>query len=277
MRYRRFLTLLFTACILPLAAVLAQNKSLKKSVTLVVPEETNGLVSRNGAGVAWNPEKRHYVTAQAGNAGFYLGVFSESGQRLSPDDLTTSFDLRGIWYNPVAKSIQGNGYNDFGWAAYSYDDKGMPVLGETLREGLHQPDENAVGALNPDRQQLLFLDEILNIVIYDLKTGESDGTIKIWLGTSKKKMKDKNEESRADAMANYNISTPVWTGIKGAEIGLLNTASRTVELYSSKTGLLTRQLELPSGVPAPGMFNFSYANGLFWFFDTNSRTWIGCN
>lgn len=277
MRYRRFLALLFTASILPLAAVLAQNKSLKKSVTLVIPEETNGLVSKNGAGVVWNPEKKHYVTAQAGNTGFYLGVFSDKGERLSPDHLTTDFDVRGIWYNPQTKTIQANGYNDFGWTAYSYDDKGMPVLEEPLREGLHQPDDNSVGALNPDRQQLLFLDEILNLVIYDLKTGESTGTMSLWLGSRNKKMKVKNEESRGDVIGNYNITTVVWTGIKGAEIGLLNTGNRTIELYNSKTGFLTRELALPADIRPEGLFNFSYTNGLFWFYNKDNRTWIGCD
>lgn len=269
------LSLLFFSVLLsPALRAQKEPQKLKAVLTLEIPEETNGLVSKNGAGVAWHAAEKKYFTAMAGNTGFNLGLYSAAGKRVSPDSMETGFDVRGIWYNPQEKAVQVNGYNDFGWGSYSLY-KGLPGTPNILFEGLHQPDVNSVGAYDPARKQVVFLNDNLDAEAYDYKTGESVRTLTLHLGARNDKAEEDDESFRNDVMANYNITTLVWTGIKGAEIGLLNVVNRQIELYNGLTGYLSRTLQLPEDAPAEALFNFAYANGYYWLFDKEKRAWIG--
>lgn len=111
-----------------------------------------------GASVAWHPGLKRYYAAMAGNVGYPLSVFDATGKRVSPDSLNCEADVRGLWYNPVAKTIQGNAYGDGGWFSYKLDAKGMVKEVESLMEEMTQPNEQSVGAYNPVAAQVLFLD-----------------------------------------------------------------------------------------------------------------------
>jgi hypothetical protein len=53
-------------------------------------------------------------------------------------------------------------------------------------------------------------------------------------------------------------------------------AKKQIELYDAETGYLTQVLKLPSNAPElHTVFDFAYANGLFWIFDEENRTWVG--
>ena len=86
----------------------------------------------------------------------------------------------------------------------------------------------------------------------------------------------KNEKS-TDGGDNidYNYTNIIATGIKNAEFGLLNTASRQIELYDRKAGYLQQTLTLPESAPVEASFNFSFSNGIYWLFDMEKRKWIG--
>ena len=77
------------------------------------------------------------------------------------------------------------------------------------------------------------------------------------------------------ASAVYNTTTLIYTGIKQAELGLLNTGSKQVELYDKERGELKEVWHLPKNTVVNERLNFSYANGIVWLFDTNTRSWIG--
>lgn len=62
----------------------------------------------------------------AGNVDFSVSVFDVKGTRLSPVSQKALFDIRGLWYNPATKTLQMNGYDNFGWAEYKLDAKDYP-------------------------------------------------------------------------------------------------------------------------------------------------------
>lgn len=70
-----------------------------------------------------------------------------------------------------------------------------------------------------------------------------------------------------DVIEEYNSASIIYTGIKGSEIGLLNIESQEVELYDVSNGYLVSKLKLPEGTATYEMFNFSYCNGMYWFFN----------
>lgn len=247
-------------------------KPLKKVMDLKMPEGGGA----NGAAVAWHPVQQKYYAAMAGNATYTLGIFSATGKLLSPEDQTTFFDIRGLWYNPAKKALQMNGYNENGWAQYKLTAKGFPDSAIVLYTGMHQPYEQSTGAFNAKENIVYFLNEDGNIDKYSMKDGIYLDAIELHPGKAKKTDIDEEEEDYdIDPLENYNKSTVIYTGIAGAEIGLLNHSSNQIELYNLKTGLMTKSFSFPTDAPVPQFLNFSCTNGIYWLFDKEARTWKG--
>lgn len=261
-----FLVLLLSAGILSNAQ--PAGKPLKKVLELKMPKTADDdMPGTRGASVAWHPAQKKYYASFAGNIGYPMGVFDIKGKRLSGDDLTTMADTRGLWYDPTTKLICGNGYNDFGWFAYKLDTKGIPVEAEIIYgDDMYQPGDQSVGVYNTVAKKVMFLHDGL-VYMYNAD-GEAQDTLVINWGLKKGEEVDEYNEDE------YNGSL-IYTGVKGQELGFLNITDNSIELYDMKTGYLTRTIALPEEAPLESMFNFAYANGIYWLFSIADRTWIG--
>jgi hypothetical protein len=243
--------------------------ALKKIVELKMPKtEDDDMPGTRGAGVAWHPVQKKYYAVFAGNAEYPLALFDVKGKLLTEEDLTAMIDTRGIWYDPVSKTIAGNGYGEGGWFNYKINSAGVPSEYNVRIEGMNQPGEQSVGAYNAATKQVLFLSGD-KLYVYDAKAQVKD-SVEIHWGL--KKGKDEDDIGSAD---DYNYTTVVYTGIKGQELGLLNTTLSQIELYDIKTGYLSKTLALPEDAVTEPSFNFAYTNGIYWLFDMEERTWIG--
>jgi hypothetical protein len=199
-----------------------------------------------------------------------MGVYDLKGKLLSPDELEAMFDLRGIWYNPKSKAIQANGFKEFGWAQYTLDAKGIPASVKILQAGMNQPDSQNVAAYNPTESVLYFLN-YASVDKYDYADGKFLESINLFPGQAS----EDDDELDDEFGEVYNLTTIVYTGIPGSELGLLNFSDMQVELYNSKTGYMTRKLKLPDDAPTYYWLNFSFCNGIYWLFDRENRKWIG--
>jgi hypothetical protein len=248
------------------------TKTLKKGITLTMPRTADDdMPGTRGACVAWHPVLKKYYASMAGNIGFPMGVFDATGKRISPDTLNCNADTRGLWYNVQKKEIQGNSYNEYGWFRYVVNVKGTPVKTAIFLEGKNQPGDNSVGAFNPTKQQVLFLHGN-EIFFYSMKGEESGQSLTInWGRTKKDGVSEEGDEVWTSE--DYNYTTVVYTGIKGAELGFINTTDSQIELYNIADGFLTRKLQLPDDASINASFNFAYANGMFWLFNMEERTW----
>jgi hypothetical protein len=275
--------LFFVALILVNVQLQAQTvvtpKSLKKVMTMTMARTIDDdMPGTNGAAVVWHPVQKKYYAAMAGNAEFPLSVFDSKGKRLSADESACMIDLRGLWYNADKKTIEGNGYGDQGWFSYKMDAKGMLTDTVTLLAGSYQPGEQSVGTYYPLKKRILFVQDD-QVFLYNSKTGAStDETLTINFGKTKAQVEGEVEEDVEDMvlLEDYNFTTVIYTGVAGAELGFLNVDKAQIELYSFKGGYHTKTLQLPEDAPALSAgFNFSFANGIYWIFDKEARTWIG--
>ncbi len=268
--------LLFGLTLLTSASVLfAQPKpqALKKIMTLKMPRTADDdMPGTRGAGVVWHPLQKKYYAAFAGNIGYPLCVFDIKGKQLSDDALNTDIDIRGIWYNYVAKKIQVNAYGENGWGEYTLNAKGIPTGVDVLFEGQNQPGEQSVGAFDGKAKSVYFLNSEGNLDKYSIASAELTGTITLHLGKRKESDEGVDED---EPLADYNYTTVVFTGLPGSEIALLNLTNRNIELYNIKTGYKAKELSVPEDVPMEASFNFAYTNGMYWLFDMEARTWTG--
>lgn len=276
--------LLLAACIVLStynAGAQFKSRELKKTLELKMPKtEEDDMPGKRGASVVWHPLQKKYYASFAGNTAFPFAVFDVAGKRLSSEDQAAMADVRGLWYNPASKTIEGNGYSEFGWFHYTLDNKGMINELVVDFEGQNQPNEQAVGTYHAGKKKVLFLGEG-GVNLYN-REGMYENKIELHWGRTKsqgvKKESDYDEDEVGEdgTPEDYNYSSLIYTGIPGAEIGVLNTYNKQVELYNEKDGFLTQKLKLPAGIPAETVFNFAYANGLYWFFDMDKRVWFGC-
>ena len=246
------------------------QKTLKSVLTLKIDREGGA----NGAAVAWHPVQKKYYAAMAGNVSFPLEVFDVKGKMLSDDNLETQFDIRGFWYNPNRKSLQMNGYNDFGWAEYKVNGNGIPIEVVKMPFTASQPSEQSAGAYDPKKNAVYFLNfETKGAERHDAKTGVEEVTIKLHLGA--KKAEDIQTIEAKEIKDEYNENALIFTDVTNGELGLLNVTSRQIELYSTTTGYMTQVLSLPDDANVELSLNFSYCNGMYWLFDKKLREWRG--
>jgi hypothetical protein len=244
-------------------------KPLKQVMTLKIDREGGA----NGASVAWHPVQKKYYAAMAGNISFPMEVFDANGKMLSNDTLETMFDVRGLWYNPATKTLQSNGYDDFGWSEYKLNAKGIPVANRKLTVVTSQPDPQSVGAYDAKKNVVYFYDaQSTGIERHKMKDGTSDTTILLHPGIKNKADIDGGLE---DTKENYNGNAIIFTGIPHSEIGLLNVREAKIELYNIADGLLTKELKLPDDAPVQASLNFCFTNGIYWLFDKTERIWHG--
>jgi len=247
-------------------------KPLKKVMDLLMPRTADDdMPGTRGASVVWHPLQKKYYASMAGNAGYPMGVYDAKGVKLSSDDLDCDVDTRGLWFNPVKKQIQGNGYDENGWFGYTLNAKGIPISSDVFMEGMNQPDAQSVGAFNPAKKEVLFLSAGY-VSFYSMEDGTSNNSLRINWGR-KKADGPIPEEEEAETPEDYNNSTVVYTGIKGSELGFLNTMEMQIELYNIADGFMTKALKLPEDAPMNSSFNFAYTNGMYWLFSIEMRTW----
>lgn len=244
-------------------AAAQQRMKLQKTVTLQIEGEGGS----NGASVAWHPVQKKYYAAMAGNKQYPLCVFSESGKIVPGGSVEEMIDVRGLWYNPKTKQIQGNGYNDNGWFEYQLNAKGIPQDFKLLHEGINQPNAQCVGAFNNTTSEVYFFDGV-TFYTYNAATAEEKSNISLDV------VMENNDQDPLDGVDVYSPYLVMYTGMKGKEIALLNFDLNEIELFSydfKRTGIVS----IPEGQPVYENFNCSYANGMFWFFDKDSRNWTG--
>jgi len=211
----------------------------------------------NGTAVAWNRSKKLYYAVIAGNADFPLETFSEDGRMLFSDE--ASVDARGMWFNPKTKKIEGNCADDAGYFSMGVSPNGEPTQAEITTTGQNQPDFNSVGAFDAKKKKVYFYQDG-QINVYKAKGGSALPSIQL--------------SNLPCDITSINMTSVIFTGRKGEELGVLDYEAKRVYLFDLK-GNYKAIVSLPADAVTYDMFRFSYANNKIWLYDVDTRTWTG--
>lgn len=237
---------------------LAQDLIQYPAPTLELKMDQYG--GKNGSAVVYNPVNELYYCVIAGNAEYPLETFDKTGHWVQRSDAYS--DMRGMWWNPKEKALEGNCYSDGGIISVALSPTGLTGSGNKVifEGGNHQPGEHACGTFDPKKKEILYYD-VGNVIGYSRKDGSLSGTnIALDLPVDE---------------GDINWSTLVFTGKKGKELGVLDYYSKKIYLFNKKDGSLTGTVNLPGSASTYEGFNFSYANDYVFLFDQDSRKWIG--
>ncbi len=259
-----------------LATAMINFSNAQKTPVKVISFQMPGEDGSNAGAVVWHPVLKRYYTSMIGNAIYPMAMFDAKG-KLIGEETEAGHDLRGMWFNPATKNIEFNCYDEGGIGHLVIGKDG--IVSEALIdvEGMNQPSAQSVGVYYKNGNRILYLNEMMEAVLYDSKTGEPVKTIvKIALGCKTKAEADgQTEDDILDEEEKRNVNSVQYTGIAKQELAILNVEDHKIELYDQKTGLMTREIKLPEALTLQQNFNFCYNNGIWWFFDKEAREWQG--
>jgi hypothetical protein len=265
-----FVLIVIAAGFSPLQA----QKKLKPVITIQLPEGDGS----NSAAIVWHPIQKKYYTSMAGNAIYAMGVYNAMGKPVQ-ENVDAEYDYRGMWYNPVSKRIEFNCYDSGGIGHLLLDAKGKIDSKVIDFEGMNQPDNQCVGVYHTASNSIIYLSALYSVEKYNPKNGNVMLPFcNLHVGCKTKAEADEmDSDTEATRWEGRNPSSVQYTGMPKAELAILNVDDRTIELYDQKTGLLTKTaFSIPESVTIHLNFNFSYTNGIWWFFNKDERKWVGC-
>lgn len=244
---------------LPLALLLVGTAWAQKplaTAALAFTYKFQSTEGTNASAVTYIPERQLYVTCIAGNADFPIEVFDRSGRTVG--SVAAGLDLRGIWYNPATKCLEANGYGESGWFSSSLDADGVPTTEwETIREGMHQPEEQSVLAYIPEAKKLVAPVET-GFSFWGRKNGKQK--VKFYHGTP------------GDTDWYVNPFCVGYTGHKDFPLAVLELNGEQI-LYFDLKGTYLGATKIEGGIPEMDGFRFAFANGHAFLYDEASRTW----
>ena len=243
------------------AAAFAQD--LKSSVGCDISLQ---IVSENGTnalGVTYDETSNRYYTAFAGNKIYPLEAFTANGEFIFTTEL--GIDARGFWFNSKSKCLEGLGYENMN----KYSIPVNTLSGNATSAQLTIAETNSYGleaqqvGVKCGKKEIMF---VQNGSAYFFKKPLSKG-----------KIVSLKLNSSSDVL---NQISPIYTGVKGKEIGLFNAEEMSVEFYSASNGAYSGKVRLDYSacsdeIDSPYSFRFAYANNKVWVYDTYSRSWLG--
>jgi hypothetical protein len=220
-----------------------------------------GEYGTNAVAVAYNPATLTYYTVFAGNASYPLETHNSVGTSTSTQE--TGYDVRGMWYNPSKKCLEGIAYDNQGGFEVKLNPDGS-IAGTTATSFSYGMDAQSVATYAEKKKSIMFVE---GSTVYFFKPG---------------KLKTKKVILLPGTDVDLNTFGPIYTGVKNYEIGLLDAKTMTVVLFSESTGQETGRVKLNVDncngnalSDYPSIFRVSYCNGRVFVFDTESRTWTG--
>lgn len=255
-----------------------QEKKLTKTDTLIMPVQQVAV----NATLTWIPKYKMYVAAFMGNASYPMILMKENGALVLKDTKEIGADIRSLWYNGFKNQLQANLYGEGGWVSWTLDDKGIPGEMNQIFDESTQPDDNCVGFYDASTDVVYFL---YGSAVYDFDavTGAGNNNeVNLYIGYTPQELKEdksiiKDFVNSDIEQGYYNSTNAVLVREKETVLfGVLNLGTKAIELYSKKTGILHSILRLPADIPAlPERFNFTYCNGKYWIYFTQTSTWMG--
>ena len=210
------------------------------------------------SGVAYNPDFDILYSVNSGSANYSIETFDPAGNPLN--STTQGFDFRGLWWNPLLSSLEGNGFSSLGIFVENLNvADGYPLgTGTVIFPGMNQPATHSCGQFDP----------VNNHIIY-----YSSGAIHRYDRNTASFVSSTTITGLPVSTSNLNSTSIAYTGCAGMEVGVYDYVNRRVYLIDLASGAYVATSQLPANAPTPTNQRMSYANDLFWVFDVSNLTW----
>ncbi len=229
-------------------------KTLKKDISLQLQSASG----TNGISVAYNPHLNVYYSVFAGNASFPLEVHNAvTGQSISSWEVGA--DIRGMWYNPKKKMLEGI------------------LVGN---EGSYTMAVTEAGPSSPETTGIAYGMDFNDIARFHNKKVyflNGNGLTVFKQGKLKAVKNVYPEAFGTQGVDNFNTYGFFHTGVKGYEIGVYNSVEKKIYLFSEANGKTAAVVDIAFDKEYLELnrFKIAYANQRVFLYDVDSRSWDG--
>jgi len=234
----------------------AQTEILEEG-HLILKLQASKSNGNNGFAVAYNPKSGYYYAAFGGNANFALETFNSNGTKIF--EQKTGYDVRGMWFNPKTKSLEGNAYKGEGLYRLKIGKDGKPDQAVKITGPIDMPDDHSAGNFNAQTNEIWHYKNN-KIYIYSVKKHTLKNTIPFY-----------------PPYDDYSfVETNLFlTGKKGMELAMFDNYSYELVFFSQETGKIVGKCRIPLSFEPKDMFNISFCNNMLFVFDYNNKIWYG--
>jgi hypothetical protein len=213
----------------------------------------------NSGAVAWYPDHKKYYCAMAGNEAYPIEVFDEKG--VHKQTFAAGFDIRGLWFNPIAGILEANVYEYHDIVDYTLDTTGKIIdfYADEYMIELPVYEPQSAMTLNTETGEYLWYDASSGSIVF------IDG-----LAAMENRYLELKLPVGDSTLNKYCMG---YTGITGYEYALLNYKDKKVYLINDTNGEVSATITLPAKAVVPELFGFSFANNRIWLFDVDKRLW----
>jgi hypothetical protein len=248
----KFLQRTLLASALLLGGLTVFGQAPKKTAVKQISYTFEGEDGTNASAVIWASEHNLYITGIAGNPSFPLEGFRSTGNNVFAT--VTDLDLRGMWYDAKKDRLYANSAGEAGWYWVQLGEKGMPDgYWQNVCEGQNQPDFQTV-LTSTGKMVVGYMDG--SLYYYNAKNGKFK----------------KEVVTSGYTGSTFNLTTVGYTGNSKYPLALLDAVEGKIVYFNLK-GENVGVTSLPDDAVLSEMFRFSFANGMAWLYDVDTRTW----
>jgi hypothetical protein len=213
----------------------------------------------NRSGLVFDPKTNYYYSVDAGSSSYPIETFDLDGNLIS--DVAQGNDYRGLFWNDSLVQIEGNSFNSGPLVTQELDVDGIPTGNvTTIYNSLMQPDDQSCAAYDPVNRWILFYSDF-TIYKRERYTNNVAGNVPV----------------TGLPASTVNITSLIYTGCAGMEIGLYDYMNSIIYFVDEATGAYIAQSQLPPTNASNSSFRFAFANNLVWIFDPVSYIWESFN
>ena len=230
-------------------------RNLQHKATLKVPQQVHG----DGGAVVWNPRNKVYYCSFFGAAGSPLFMF-DSGGNVSLHKADIGLDCRALWYNVKQGCLEGSASEVEEYFSMGIDAGGTPQQINNEYTGHYNMFEMGMGSWVSGKDEVWYYSNRF-VHRYKVRKDSEPSLFELEID---------------DHYFDVNGFAMVYTGFRGAEVGLYDYVKNRILLFSKRSGKLKRILNIDHlNSPRPSSAGFSFSNGKFWLYDNAERMWCG--
>lgn len=228
---------------------------LQHKLTLKIPQIVHG----DGGAVVFNPQKKVYYCSFFGAQGSPLFMFDSLG-KYAQAQTQIGLDCRALWYNAKQGCLEGSASEVEEYFQLTLDGKGAPEGLSNIYTGTYHIFELGMGSWVAGKSEVWYYANRF-VHRYRVRKDNEPALFELELD---------------DHYFDVNAFAMVYTGLRGAEVGLYDYVKNRVLLFSKRNGKLRRILNISHvNSPRPSSAGFSYSNGMFWLYDNAEGSWWG--
>lgn len=244
--------LIFYIILINISDVSAQCAVVENAIEGITLTGSGGGTS-NRSGLVYNPHANIYYSVNAGSLAYPIDTYSGSGSLLASP--ASGFDYRGAWWNPKTEQFEGNGFSTGGiFIQTLVAETSYPAGSGATIFTANQPDVQSVGDLDYINNEIIYYH---NGFVHRYNRANNGFLGQFQIGN-------------IPGNANINSNSIVFTGCEGMEYGVYDYTNRNLLLIDRTSGNVIGSSRLPETAPQRNSFGMSYANGLFWLFQSGS-------